>query len=195
MNTTHKLFLIIVGIVGLLGCLTLLPLEWHWLFKQQAALPSHKKNIGTLCHSALGGDVIVKGACMHEYSKDQRYEAIITTDQSTFTAATNMLSCLSITCTIMHNTKPCAYIKAQLADIDRIHKKVFLNGTVDGHMDEITLQAKNIVYDIATGIIATEQPVTYAHPSGFFTAEASTIDTKNKTIKMSGGVYTEFSSH
>ena len=167
----------------------------HDSFLKPPSLSSHKKNIGTLCHSALGGDVIVKGACMHEYDKDQRYEAIITTERSMFTAATNMLSCQSITCTLMHNAKPYAYIKAQLADIDRLHKKVFFKGTVDGHMDEITLQAKNIEYDIATGIITTKQPVTYTHPSGYFMAEGSTIDTKNKTIKMNGGVYTEFSFH
>lgn len=139
------------------------------------------------------GDVIIKGGHLHEYSKNKVNEVIITAHKSVFSIAVNTLSCTQVICQIIYKTKHRAVINAQYALVDRKNKKIAFKGTVDGTFEEITLHGQNIVYNFETGIITTQHPITYIHPSGYFTAGTSSVDSKNKSIEMNNGIYSEFS--
>jgi len=139
-------------------------------------------------------DVTIKNFTFKEYEKNRTYALIVNALDGNFFHATNTITCKTITCTIVNNNnnREIAHIKAERALIKRASKEIFFQGPIHGNFKDIFLESSDIRYNFSSQILTTEKQTRYYHAHAFFSAQKSSVNIKDSSIVMQGGVYSEF---
>lgn len=142
--------------------------------------------------SPTAPDITIKNFTFKEYEKNKAYAFIINAAEGRFFQAQDTILCNAISCTLLNNNDQVAHIKASNASIKQSTKDVFIHGLVQGNFKELTMQATDMHYNFSTNTITTEKPIYYQHPHASFSAQKSSINIKEYSIAMDGGVQSEF---